>query len=59
MWTKYKSQLSQLMGNLRNTQSRYIRRIKENSKKQPALMDHKLVVDQVRCSGVIAGITIA
>ena len=59
VWTKYKSQLSQLMGNLRNTQSRYIRCIKPNSKKQSALMDHKLVVDQLRCSGVVAGTTIS
>ena len=61
VWTKYKSQLSQLMGNLhaQHTQSRYIRCIKPNSKKQPALMDHKLVVDQLRCSGVVAGITIS
>jgi myosin V len=59
VWTKYKSQLSELMKNLRKTQSRYIRCIKPNSKKEPYLMEHEGTVDQLRCAGVIAGITIS
>lgn len=59
VWTKYKSQLSTLMTNLRKTQSRYVRCIKPNSKKEPHLMEHEATVDQLRCAGVVAGITIA
>jgi len=59
VWTKYKSQLSTLMENLRKTQSRYIRCIKPNTKKQPLLMEHQGTVEQLRCAGVVAGITIA
>lgn len=56
VWTKYRSQLSLLMANLRKTKSRYIRCIKPNSKKQSLIMEHRLVVDQLRSAGVVAGI---
>jgi myosin V len=59
VWTKYKDQLSTLMNNLRKTKSRYIRCIKPNSKKMPMLMEHETTVEQLRCAGVVAGITIA
>lgn len=59
VWTKYKDQLSTLMCNLRQTKSRYIRCIKPNSKKAPLLMEHETTVEQLRCAGVVAGITIA
>lgn len=59
VWTKYKTQLSALMANLHKTQSRYVRCIKPNSKKEPHLMEHETTVDQLRCAGVVAGITIA
>ena len=59
VWSKYKTQLSALMGSLRRTKSRYIRCIKPNGEKLPAVMDHKLTVEQLRCAGVIAGITIS
>lgn len=58
VWTKYKTQLNNLMTALRRTRSRYIRCIKPNSSKAPLLMEHQPVVDQLRCAGVIAGITI-
>ena len=58
VWTKYKSQLTNLMGALRKTRSRYIRCIKPNSSKAPLIMEHKPVVEQLQCAGVIAGITI-
>lgn len=59
VWTKYRGQLENLMKNLRQTESRYIRCIKPNTEKKALLMEHNLVVDQLRCAGVVAGITIA
>ena len=59
VWTKYRSQLNTLMSNLRQTKSRYIRCIKPNTKKQPLLMEHKTTIEQLRCAGVVAGISIA
>jgi myosin V len=58
VWTKYKNQLSSLMKDLRKTRTRYIRCIKPNSTKSPLLMEHKTVVEQLQCAGVVAGITI-
>jgi myosin V len=58
VWTKYKNQLSSLMKDLRKTRTRYIRCIKPNVVKAPLLMEHKTVVDQLQCAGVVAGITI-
>lgn len=59
VWTKYRRQLVSLMINLKDTQSRYIRCIKPNSVKKPLLFEHKLVTEQLRCAGVVAGITIS
>jgi myosin-5 len=59
VWTKYKSQLAKLMAQLRKTRSRYIRCIKPNTKKAPTLMQHHTVLEQLRCSGVVAGVTIS
>jgi myosin V len=59
VWTKYKHQLHSLMNDLKKTRSRYIRCIKPNSVKKPTLLEHGLVVDQLRSAGVIAGIMIA
>jgi myosin V len=59
VWTKYKTQLSSLMSSLRKTKSRYIRCIKPNTKKQSHLMEHNATVEQLRCAGVVAGITIS
>ena len=59
VWTKYKQQLHALMADLRKTRSRYIRCIKPNSFKQPVLFEHRSVVEQLRCAGVVSGITIS
>ena len=58
IWTKYKTQLTQLMGDLRKTQSRYIRCIKPNKAKVPVIMEHVGTVEQLRCAGVVAAVTI-
>lgn len=58
IWTKYKSQLGSLMGNLRKTTSRYIRCLKPNKAKVPVKMEHMGTVEQLRCAGVVAAVTI-
>ena len=59
VWGKYKTQLASLMTNLRKTSSRYIRCIKPNMKKKPNLMEHIPTVEQLRCAGVVAAVTLA
>ncbi|CAB9523006.1 Unconventional myosin [Seminavis robusta] len=58
IWAKYKTQLSSLMTNLRKTRSRYIRCIKPNKAKVPVKMEHIGTVEQLRCAGVVAAVTI-
>ena len=58
IWTKYKNQLTDLMTDLRKTQSRYIRCIKPNKPKKPIIMEHVGTVEQLRCAGVVAAVTI-
>jgi myosin-5 len=59
IWGKYKTQLGELMKNLRKTQSRYIRCIKPNTAKKPVLMEHMSTVEQLRCAGVVAAVTLS
>jgi myosin-5 len=59
VWGKYKTQLASLMASLRKTESRYIRCIKPNMAKLPLLMDHIPTVEQLRCAGVVAAVTLA
>lgn len=59
VWTKYKGQLSSLMTNLQKTNSRYIRCIKPNKVKKPILMEHLSAVEQLRCAGVVAAVTLS
>ena len=59
VWGKYKTQLAALMKNLRQTNSRYVRCIKPNMKKKPVLMEHVATVEQLRCAGVVAAVTLS
>jgi myosin-5 len=59
VWTKYKGQLSSLMTNLQKTNSRYIRCIKPNKMKKPILMEHLSAIEQLRCAGVVAAVTLS
>jgi myosin-5 len=59
VWGKYKTQLASLMSNLRKTESRYIRCIKPNMKKVPILLEHIPTVEQLRCAGVVAAVTLS
>ena len=58
-WTKYKSQLVKLMSMLAKTNSRYIRCIKPNTKKVPTVMEHVSTIEQLRCAGVVAAVTLS
>jgi myosin-5 len=59
VWTKYKGQLSTLMTALQQTNSRYIRCIKPNKPKKPVLMEHVGTIEQLRCAGVVAAVTLS
>ena len=59
VWTKYKSQLLKLMTMLKQTESRYIRCIKPNSMKVPIVMQHISAIEQLRCAGVVAAVTLS
>jgi len=57
--TQFKSQLTSLMKGLNKTQSRYIRCVKPNTKKKKLLMEHVTTLEQLRCAGVVAAVTIS
>ncbi len=59
VWTKFKTQLGELMQNITQTRTRYIRCVKPNKMKQPRLMQHLSSVEQLRCAGVVAAVTIS
>merc|ERR1712176_1460134 len=48
-----------LMKGLNETQSRYIRCVKPNTKKKKLLMEHITTLEQLRCAGVVAAVTIS
>ncbi|CAF92169.1 unnamed protein product, partial [Tetraodon nigroviridis] len=54
----YKEQLSKLMATLRNTNPNFVRCIIPNHEKRAGKLDSHLVLDQLRCNGVLEGIRI-
>ena len=59
VWSKFRNQLGDLMKNIGETRTRYIRCIKPNTQKKPKVMEHLSTVDQLRCAGVVAAVTIS
>lgn len=56
---KHKEQLTHLMSQLNSTHPHFVRCIIPNHQKAPHRFDNLLVLDQLRCNGVLEGIRIA
>lgn len=56
---RHKEQLSTLMNQLHSTHPHFVRCILPNHKKRAKLFEKPLVLDQLRCNGVLEGIRIA
>lgn len=56
---RHKEQLNHLMSQLNSTHPHFVRCIIPNHEKTPHKLDNLLVLDQLRCNGVLEGIRIA
>jgi len=57
--SKFRSQLHNLMQIIQKTKTRYVRCIKPNADKIPKKIDLRSSVEQLRCAGVVAAVTIS
>lgn len=56
--SQFKTSLTQLMDNIKTTNSHYVRCIKPNSNKSPTEFNKRMIVEQLRSAGVIEAIRI-
>lgn len=56
---RHKEQLNDLMSQLSNTSPHFVRCIVPNAQRQPGKFDNAMVLNQLRCNGVLEGIRIA
>lgn len=56
---KFRKQLKDLMQNMDNTTTRYIRCIKPNEMMTPRFTDHNTTMRQLECAGLVTAITIS
>ncbi|XP_070708589.1 myosin heavy chain, fast skeletal muscle-like [Pempheris klunzingeri] len=54
----FRENLGKLMTNLRSTHPHFVRCLIPNERKTPGVMEHHLVIHQLRCNGVLEGIRI-
>ncbi|XP_043924082.1 myosin heavy chain, skeletal muscle, adult-like [Protopterus annectens] len=54
----FRENLNKLMANLKTTHPHFVRCLIPNESKTPGLMDHGLVLHQLKCNGVLEGIRI-
>ncbi|XP_051928101.1 myosin-1-like [Hippocampus zosterae] len=54
----FRENLGKLMTNLRSTHPHFVRCLIPNETKTPGIMEHHLVIHQLRCNGVLEGIRI-
>lgn len=59
VWSKYQKELSSLLEVLGRTQCRYVRCIIPNGKKLPGIIDQRKVIEQIRCTGVVATVRLS
>ncbi len=57
--SKFRSQLTSLMTSISETKTRYIRCIKPNPEKNPRKVNLSTSLEQLRCAGVVAAVTIS
>jgi len=57
--TKFRQQLKSLMSSIEDTRTRYIRCIKPNKAKQAGVVNFVSSLEQLRCAGVVAAVSIS
>lgn len=57
--TKFKHQLTSLMGLIEKSRTRYIRCVKPNKEMKPKIMDHSHTVSQLESAGLVTAIVIS
>ena len=59
VWTKFKNQLTNMLNEINESKSRYVRCINPNTSKSPGIFDSKHCMRQLRTSGLVSAITVS